>query len=100
MSRWANSNRRAELPPDWEQLRQVVKRRADGRCQAVVHVPDCDGIGTDCDHIDDPDDHSIDNLRWLSGPCHRAKTVADNRRARQRARRRPERHPSEGRPTG
>lgn len=95
---WANSNRRAELPPDWAKRRQQVKRRVGGRCQAEQHEPDCDGIGTDCDHIGDRHDHSLGNLQWLSGPCHAAKTK------REAAARRPavlkprprRRHPSEG----
>ena len=43
-------------------------------CQATVHVPECDGYGSQCDHIDRGDDHSLTNLQWLSQPCHTAKT--------------------------
>jgi hypothetical protein len=95
VTRWANSNRRAELPSNWDQLRRFVERRAGGLCQAVEHVLGCDGIGTDCDHIGDRDDHSPDNLQWLSVPCHRAKTREQSARYFARARRQPERHPTE-----
>lgn len=74
---WETSNRRAELPPDWLRLRVLVRDRAGGRCEAKAHEPECDGIGTDCDHIGDRNDHSLANLQWLSRPCHKAKTQAD-----------------------
>jgi len=89
---WSNSDRRQRLPANWDQLRAQVKARARGRCEALAHVADCDGIGTDCDHIEQGDDHSPTNLAWLSGPCHDAKTRADNRVTKRLARP-AERHP-------
>ena len=74
---WSSSDRRQRLPKDWPKRRAAVKRRAGGRCEAAVHVPECDGIGTDCDHIKAGDDHSLANLQWLSLPCHKAKTAAE-----------------------
>ena len=91
--RWASSNRRAELPKDWPQRRAYVRARADGKCQANTHVAGCDGIGTDCDHIEDPADHSLDNLQWLSGPCHKAKTQGEAQAAKPKRKREPEPHP-------
>lgn len=79
---WSSSDRRSRLPHDWPKLRAQVKRRARGRCEAAVHVAECDRIGTDCDHITQGDDHSLANLQWLSRPCHDAKTRADNGIAR------------------
>ena len=75
---WAGSTRRARLPRDWPARVAKVKARAKGRCQAREHEPECDGIGTDCDHIKSGDDHRLSNLQWLSGPCHDAKTKRDN----------------------
>ena len=75
--RWASSNRRSQLPADWPKLRQQVKHRAGNRCEARAHVPDCDGLGAECDHVNGRDDHSLANLQWLSTPCHKAKTQAD-----------------------
>lgn len=62
-------------------------------CQAATHVIGCDGIGTDCDHIDDPHDHSLANLQWLSRPCHQAKTQREARAANPQRKRQPEQHP-------
>lgn len=75
---WANSDRKDRLPHDWARRVEAVKRRARGRCEASWHVPECDGRGRDCDHIIQGDDHSLDNLQWLSPPCHAAKTRIDN----------------------
>jgi len=75
---WATSDRASRLPHDWPTIRQAVKRRAKGRCEAEVHVRGCNGIGSECDHIKAGDDHSMGNLQWLSTPCHKAKTAADN----------------------
>lgn len=86
---WESSDRRSRLPRDWPKRRAAVKRRARGRCEYANHVPECDGVGTDCDHIVSGDDHSLGNLQWLSGPCHAHKTNAD----KQAWKRQPEPHP-------
>jgi 5-methylcytosine-specific restriction protein A len=95
---WANSTRRSRLPADWAKRRAAVKRRAGERCEGISlhgeprwHVDDCLGIGTDCDHDNRGDDHSLSNLRWLSSECHEAKTKAEN--ATRTNRRAAERHP-------
>jgi len=46
-------------------------------CEAEAHAPKCDGIGTDCDHITAGDNHSLDNMQWLSHDCHKAKTARE-----------------------
>ena len=53
-------------------------------CEAEHHVPACDGIGTQCDHIQAGDNHQLDNLQWLSTPCHLAKTLTEATEARGR----------------
>jgi 5-methylcytosine-specific restriction enzyme A len=93
---WSTSDRSARLPPGWPTIRAAVSARAGGRCEARHHEPTCDGRGTDADHISAGDDHSMGNLQWLSGPCHRAKTAretAERNRARAAAKKRTERHP-------
>jgi 5-methylcytosine-specific restriction protein A len=94
---WNSSDRRFRLPDDWESRRAMVKARAHGRCEARIHAKDCDGIGTDCDHIIPGDNHSLVNLQWLSYACHKAKTAresAERNRRYKRLRKHPnERHP-------
>lgn len=92
--RWNLSDRRSRLPGNWARIRCIVRDRAHGRCQATVHAPGCNGIGTDCDHIVAGDDHSLDNLQWLSHACHKAKTERENAE-RNISRARMRRHPVE-----
>lgn len=75
---WENSTRRDRLPDNWPALVAQVKRRAQGRCEANVHVPECNGHGRDVDHIAQGDNHHPTNLQYLSTPCHQAKTRAEN----------------------
>lgn len=95
---WETSTRRSRLPPDWRTvIRPAVKQRARGLCEATEHARGCNGTGTDADHITPGDDHTMDNLQWLSRPCHDAKTALETA-ARNAARasmrqRPPERHP-------
>ncbi len=93
---WSSSDRRSRLPSDWPKRRAKVKARANGACEAKVHEPECNGIGSECDHVQPGDDHSLSNLQWLSAPCHKAKTKGESQAgAKQSARRRPrdEQHP-------
>lgn len=76
---WAGSTRRTRLPANWDQLRRATEARANGRCEALVHDPRCSGLGSDCDHIIQGDNHSPHNLQWLNVYCHRAKTARENR---------------------
>lgn len=76
---WQTSDRRERLPDNWTTvLVPKVKRRARGRCEATHHVPECNGRGTEVDHIVQGDDHSPTNLQLLSAPCHARKTRLDN----------------------
>ena len=94
---WSTSDRRYRLPKGWATTRAEVKRRAGGKCEAMRHVPECSGLGTDADHIVQGDNHSLNNLQWLSEPCHRAKTAREtaerNTRNAQLKRRPQEPHP-------
>ena len=91
--RWASSDRRSRLPADWPKRVAEVKARAHGKCQAHVHELDCDGVGRECDHVENGDDHSLANLQWLSIPCHKAKTQREAQAARPTRARPQPRHP-------
>lgn len=75
---WDNSDRRSRLPADWAERRDAVKRRADGRCEAMLHDGSrCDAVGTDCDHRQRGDNHSLENLQWLCPWHHKRKTRSE-----------------------
>ena len=97
--RWRSSDRSERLPANWPELRRAVKARAHGRCQADEHAVDCPGTGRECDHVIPGDDHSLDNLQWLSTECHKVKTQREAQEAamrfRRQRRRDPEAHPGE-----
>lgn len=90
---WETSRRRSQLPRDWTKRVAATKRVAEGRCQAVVHATGCDGIGAECDHRSDPNNH--DDLQWLSVPCHKAKTQAEAQAGKAKRPRQPRRHPAD-----
>lgn len=75
---WTGSNRRAELPADWDVRRERVLRRDRYRCRR------CGARATDVDHIDDPADHDPANLQSLCTDCHRVKTLAEAAAGRRR----------------
>ena len=70
--------RKADLPPDWEQRRRAVKARANGMCEK------CGARGTDCHHAGDRMDHRIESLQWVCRDCHNAETQAQARAAQRR----------------
>lgn len=91
--------RRAPRPVDWPARVQQIKIR-DRVCQWIEHGRIC-GSGKDLevDHIGDPSDHSLENLRLLCKTHHTLRTntqKAAGTRAyhAKRTRKRPsERHP-------
>lgn len=73
---WAGSNRRRQLPPDWERRRRAVLAR-DPICKV------CDNaLSTEVDHVDDPHDHRHEKLQGICGPCHTDKTQCEAAHAR------------------
>lgn len=99
MTGWTKhtSPRKAELPPDWDQIRAEVLERAEHQCEAIEHDQRCTATATDADHIDRLGPHEMWNLQALCHPCHMRKTQADGVKQRKaniaRARRKPIRHP-------
>ena len=80
MMAWSTSNRRKELPKNWEAIRRRVFRRDRGLCQ--IGDPGCRGIASEVDHIDRGTDHSLPNLQAVCTPCHARKTRAEAAAAR------------------
>jgi hypothetical protein len=95
---WAGSNRREELPTNWyTEIRPAVLERDGYRCTAPLRDETrCPEPGTDVDHIGDPNDHSLPNLRLLCSWHHDRKSSAQGNAARLRPpplRRPAEKHP-------
>lgn len=96
---WYTSDRRTRLPStrEWQRIRLQVQQRAHNRCEAQQHSVLCDGYGTDCDHIQQGDNHSLNNLQWLNKHCHKLKT-ANETKQRNKARSKQRKHPKEKNP--
>lgn len=99
---WRGSDRRDELPEDWEWRREQVRIRAGGRCERIIHPRRggffrCTAPGTDCDHIRRGGEHDFWNLEWLCTRHHSAKSSQEGNDARAVIRaqgtRPPEQHP-------
>lgn len=87
MSGWKNSNRRQELPKDWQKIRAIARLRADGRCEHVsASGVRCTRRGTDADHAFDRDNHSPFAIQWLCPEHHKRKTARESWAARAAAR--------------
>lgn len=96
---WADSNRAQELPSNWRRkIRPAVLQRDRGRCQwrEKPYGPVCGVLGKEVDHINDPHNHSLDNLQVLCRNHHKIKTAQEAARARTPLHRPPEQHPSLG----
>jgi hypothetical protein len=67
------SSRRRRRDADYEQARQAVLARSEGRCEVDVHSPGCSGRVEQTHHIGGrggPDPHRLDNLLGCSAACH------------------------------
>lgn len=92
---WANSTRRARLPPGWATVivPRILKR--DRRVCYLCGAPGADTV----DHVRPGDDHSDSNLAAVHDRnpphCHRTKSSREGATARWavRERRAPEAHP-------
>ncbi|MEU4718388.1 HNH endonuclease [Nonomuraea dietziae] len=69
---WAGSDRRSRLPSNWTTIRLRVLRRDRFTCQRCGS-----GDANQVDHIVRGDDHSLENLQALCGPCHKRKTLRE-----------------------
>ncbi|MGC9543606.1 HNH endonuclease [Streptomyces sp. UG1] len=76
------TRRTSPLPADWAARRAAVFERDGNRCTWLEDGQRCTQEASDCDHIGDPDDHSLDALRALCGYHHRKRTALQARLAR------------------
>lgn len=97
---WSEKYSRDRLPSAqaWGEIRELVAQRAGGRCQAVLRDGSrCVAAGSECDHIRDRYDCSLDSLQWLCSWHHAMKTRGEAREGAARARERnlpkPRKHP-------
>lgn len=79
---WQGSNRRAELPADWPQIRQAVLARDGYRCREMLIDERCPLRANEADHLGDPMDHSLGNLVAKCGRHHRQKTGREGGQAK------------------
>jgi len=79
---WDNSQRRQQLPRDWQQIRKRIHDRANGQCEQQVNGQRCPNTGTDCHHAGAPDDHRDESLQWLCRDCHNVETAKESQRER------------------
>jgi 5-methylcytosine-specific restriction protein A len=98
---WSSSDRRAQLPSNWQRVvRPRILRRDGYRCTWVDHGHRCTARATEVDHRRRGDDHRDSNLRSLCGPHHAKKSSAEGVAARRTGRpvRQPARRPAEPHP--
>lgn len=92
----SQTDRRSQLPADWQsRIRPAVIARDSGRCRWIENNARCAERGTDVDHIRDPDDHRLENLRLLCAGHHARRTSAQGHAAKKAWKNRNvERHPA------
>lgn len=95
---WAGSNRKNELPADWEsRIRPAIIARDSARCRWIEGGRRCAAKGTDVDHVGDKHDHGLQNLRLLCNFHHLKRSSAQGHAAKKaRADRNVENHPAYG----
>jgi hypothetical protein len=77
-----------DLPPGWSKIRAQVLQ-AQPACQLAypdswptqTHLASCAGTSTEVDHIGDPADHRLVNLRGVCTECHARRTSEQARAA-------------------
>lgn len=77
-----SSWRTAPRPRGWKTLRAQTLARDAHQCTWIEDGERCTSEGTDADHIGDPEDHTLDNLRTLCEYHHRKRSAIQARAAR------------------
>lgn len=90
MPGWTSSNRREELPADWERIRLAVLARDGYRCQHIRFDTGekCGRYANQVDHIADRNSYKLPDLQSLCEYHHREKSSREGGQASQAARRR------------
>lgn len=80
---WERSDRREELPTNWDRLRQETLEADGHRCvwPGRWSPQQCGQPATDVDHIHDPLDHRAHNRQSLCHRHHEAKTKREAAKA-------------------
>jgi 5-methylcytosine-specific restriction protein A len=79
---WSGSDRASRLPGNWGTIRLRVLRRDGWRCKATLSDGTrCPEPGTEVDHMQRGDDHSLANLQALCSWHHAKKSSAEGRAA-------------------
>jgi hypothetical protein len=80
---WSTSNRKSELPPNWEALRREVLARCGGRCEVLKKDGSrCRDKARDVDHIQRGSDHRTSNLRGICQWHHARKSAQEGAAAK------------------
>jgi 5-methylcytosine-specific restriction endonuclease McrA len=99
---WESSNRKSELPSDWDAVRQRIGDRDGWRCQwprsgAGRANGICGQPANQCDHKEPGGDHSETNL-WMLCRWHHNRKTQEESTAGKRALADKGRHPVERHP--
>jgi 5-methylcytosine-specific restriction protein A len=82
---WSTSNRKSQLPPDWDARCKFVLNRDGHRCQHIRFDTErkCGAYANQCDHKDQSrsSDHSYANLQSLCEHHHKVKSSSEGGQA-------------------
>ena len=78
---WDTSNRKHQLPPNWQDLRKQAKARANNICEHITDGERCTREGRELHHTGHNEDHRLEVLEWICVQCHKRETWKQARAA-------------------